>query len=317
MFRSSDPSPPRRVALLGHPVAHSRSPALQGAAFAALGLPVRYELWDTLPEELGVRVAALRQPEMLGANVTIPYKMDVGPFLDDLAPEVRRAGGAVNTITRLEDNGAARLVGHNTDLSALVRVLAEGVEGLKRAESSQTLSSDEGQTNSGRALLVLGAGGAARAALGAANALGFTPWIAARNLDAGVAARADVASSAEASAPGQERVLDLTDRNALASLLPRVDALVQTTSVGMKDPEASPLPLDLLSRMHPGALVVDLVYASRTTALVGAAHAIGLRAVDGLELLLYQGMEAFTLWTGEPPPVAEMREALARSRALA
>src|SRR5262245_55772242 len=90
-----------RIGLIGHPIAHSRSPAMQQAAFDALGLPVRYELWGA-PDETALAewVTALRQPGMLGANVTIPWKEAISPFLDDLDESVRRIAGAVNTITR-------------------------------------------------------------------------------------------------------------------------------------------------------------------------------------------------------------------------
>ncbi|HKB48455.1 MAG TPA: hypothetical protein VKC57_12205, partial [Ktedonobacterales bacterium] len=93
------PTAPCVVGLIGHPVAHSRSPAMQQAAFEALGISARYELWDTLPEELPDRVAALRGRDMLGANVTIPYKRDVLPLLDRVTASARRIG-AVNTIVR-------------------------------------------------------------------------------------------------------------------------------------------------------------------------------------------------------------------------
>lgn len=293
---SRPPTTPRRVALIGHPVAHSRSPALQEAAFAALGIPARYELWDTPPEDLPERVAALRGPEMLGANVTIPYKVAVGRLVDELAPEVTRAGGAINTITRAEGASGIRLVGHNTDLSALARVIEEnlGTSG-ERTESTATLP---------RAMLVLGAGGAARAALGAARMLDYMPWVAARSL---ASARAALAGGPDC---WSAQALDLNDRESLAAVLPSVGVVVQATSVGMEAPDASPLPLDLLGSLPAGALVVDLVYAPPVTALVRAAHSAGLRAVGGLDVLLYQGMEAFRLWTGQPAPEAEMRAAL-------
>lgn len=291
--------PQRRVGLIGHPVAHSRSPALQEAAFAALGIPARYELWDTLPEQLPERVAALREPALLGANVTIPYKVAVGPLLDELSPEVRRAGGAVNTIVRTEGPDGVRLVGYNTDISALVRVIQENLGA----------PGDQGEAPKvPHAMLILGSGGSARAALGAAQTLDLVPFVAARNVPAATAMLADLTNDAT------DHALDLNDREALAATLPRVGVLVQATSVGLGAPEASPVPLELLERLPAGALVVDLVYAPPVTALVRAAHARGLRAVGGLDLLLYQGMEAFQLWTGQPAPEAEMRGTLAEAR---
>ncbi|HEY7833651.1 MAG TPA: hypothetical protein VIG30_08790, partial [Ktedonobacterales bacterium] len=102
-----------RVGLIGHPVAHSRSPALQQAALDACGIAARYELWDTPPEALAARVAALRAPGVLGANVTVPHKLAVMPLLDALAPSAARLAGAVNTIVverGVGGMGGARLV---------------------------------------------------------------------------------------------------------------------------------------------------------------------------------------------------------------
>ena len=137
---------------------------MQQAAFDALGLPARYELWDT-PDEaaLAGRVAALRQPDMLGANVTIPWKETVAPLLDALDDSVRRIAGAVNTIIRAETGQGVRLTGHNTDAPALDRTLDE-----------------LGAWENARRMLILGAGGAAQAALGVAFIRGVEPWLAAR-----------------------------------------------------------------------------------------------------------------------------------------
>src|SRR5262245_8888298 len=116
-----------RLGLIGRGIGYSRSPAMQQAALDALGIPARYELWETTADELPARVAALRGPDMLGANVTIPRKATVVSLLDEIAPEARRAGGAVNSIVRAAaPGGEVRLVGHNTDVTALVRILGEG-----------------------------------------------------------------------------------------------------------------------------------------------------------------------------------------------
>src|SRR5574340_720991 len=107
---------PLRVGLIGHPVDHSRSPAMQQAAFDALRLDIRYELWDTPTSDLRKRIESLRQPGYLGANVTIPHKIAALPHLDSRSASARWLAGAVNTIVREETPvGGARLVGHNTD----------------------------------------------------------------------------------------------------------------------------------------------------------------------------------------------------------
>ncbi|HUX88735.1 MAG TPA: shikimate dehydrogenase, partial [Chloroflexota bacterium] len=131
-----------QVGLIGFPVGHSISPAFQQAAFDALGLDVQYQLWETSADRIAEVVGRLRQPDFLGANVTIPHKQAVASLLDSVDP-VARVVGAVNTIVRADD----RLVGYNTD-----------VEGFTRA-----LEIDGGSSMSSRRFVVLGAGGAARA----------------------------------------------------------------------------------------------------------------------------------------------------------
>ena len=137
----------KRIVLLGHPVAHSLSPAFQQAAFDHLGLPVRYELMDVPPKGLAAAVAALRaDPDLIGANVTIPHKETIGALLDSVTEETT-AIGAVNTITR----AGSRLVGRNTDVAGLRGALDALLDGRRTP----------------RAALILGAGGAARAAVAA------------------------------------------------------------------------------------------------------------------------------------------------------
>jgi shikimate dehydrogenase len=313
----------RRLGLIGHPVAHSRSPAMQQAALDALGIPARYELWDTTPEQLAARVASLRGPEALGANVTIPYKSAVVPLLDAIAAEARRAAGVVNTIVREETQSRVRLVGHNTDVLALSRILAEEARwGSAHGEA--------------RRVLVLGAGGAARAAIGAAQELGAAVYVAARRIEAALEAledcwrreheaheeldthttvgRQDVPPLPPA---WRARALALDDTARLAEALRGADVLFQATSVGMgvaegsdKGVAESPIALELLASLPAHAYVFDLVYAPPRTPLVRTALALGLRATGGLPMLLYQGAAAFTLWTGCPAPLDAMRAAL-------
>ena len=277
---------PMRVAgVIGHPVAHSRSPAMQQAAFDALGMAARYELWDTPPEQLATRVAGLRTPEVLGANVTIPHKTTVLPLLDAVAPSASPPLAAVNTIVREESAAGVRLVGHNTDVPALRRVLAE-----------------QSAWAAGRRMLVLGAGGAARAALAVAQLEGVEVTVAARRVEG---ARAALAALAPA------HVLDLAETGALADALAGAHVLVNTTPVGMRAAEASPLPIELLRQLSPASFVFDMIYSPPETALVRAARALGLRAQGGLPMLLYQGALAFALWTSREPPLDAMRAALA------
>ncbi len=272
------------VGLIGYPVGHSRSPAMQQAAFDALGISARYLLWETPPETLAERIASLRAPDVLGANVTIPHKTVVVPLLDALAPSARQAGGAVNTIVRGADG---RLTGHNTDVTGVLRVLDAHEAG-----------------DAGQSPLILGAGGAARAAWAVAHERGMTLRVAARNP---IAAR-EALSALDLSPVG---IVPLDAPDELAEALRVSSILINATSVGMGDPLASPLPTELLGHLPPPALVFDMVYAPPETALLWAARALGLRTAAGLEMLLEQGAAAFERWTGLPAPVEVMRAALA------
>ena len=293
--RETHPSSVGRLGLIGHPIAHSRSPAMQQAAFDALGLPARYELWDTPDEtELAGRVAALRQPDMLGANVTIPWKETVAPLLDDLDESARHIAGAVNTIIRKETDRGVRLTGHNTDAPALDRTLDE-----------------IGAWVNARRMLILGAGGAAQAALGVAHQRGVEPWLVARHIQSAQKAMSSLAARLPVPEGWREHVIALGDRSTLAAALPDSQILINATPVGVGDPGASPLPLDLLAALPSAAALVDLIYAPPESALVRAGRARGLRAEGGLPMLLYQGALAFTLWTGQPAPLDVMRRALA------
>lgn len=274
----------RHVGLIGYPVSHSRSPAMQQAAFDALGIPARYVLWETPPEMLAERIASLRAPDVLGANVTIPHKTTVVPLLDALAPSALQAGRAVNTIVRGADG---RLTGHNTDVTGVLRVLDA-----------------HGAGDAGQSALVLGAGGAARAAWAAIHERGMTLWVAARHPSA-----AREALSALGLTSAETIVLDAPDE--LAKALAASSVLINATSVGMGDPLASPLFAELLVYLPESALVFDMVYAPPETALLRAARARGLFTAAGLEMLLEQGAAAFKLWTGQSAPIAVMRAALA------
>ncbi len=308
--------------LIGYPLGHSRSPAMQQAAFDALGIEARYELWETPLEELSERVAGLRAPGMLGANVTIPHKTAVMSLLDAVAPEALHHVGAVNTIVREgAADGGVRLIGYNTDFTALRRVLREQ-------------DAWAGTTGQQRRMLVLGAGGAALAALAVALLEGAEVYVAARRVEAARAvlgecwrrthAFAQTETQAEhtrlhdgphdvsgAPADWLGRAISLDGSSPhLRDVLSGTTVLVNATPIGTRDPLATPLPNDLLDHLPGGAFVFDMVYNPPERALVRAARARGLHASGGLAMLLYQGAEAFTLWTGRDAPLDVMRAAL-------
>lgn len=271
------------VALLGDPVAHSRSPAMQNAAFAARGVDARYELWHTPAAALAGRVAALRDEGVLGANVTLPHKAAVIPLLDALEPEAARIG-AVNTVYKRPDGA---LVGANTDAPALLAALRD----------------EAGYDPRGRSALVLGASGAARAATFAL-------------IDAGVAQLALVnrtlARAEELLADALEHyddappLLALAPDDALLVAAARdASLIVNATSLGWHGDE-TPLEAALIPS---GALVYDMVY--RPTRLLRDAHERGARGLGGLGMLVRQGALAFERWTGQAAPLESMLAALA------
>ena len=261
----------RRAYVLGHPVAHSLSPRMHNAAFAALGLDACYLALDVPPERLAEALAGLRASPPLGANLTIPHKVAVLPLLDALSEDAR-AAGSVNTLVFRD----GRVEGHNTDGAGALDALRE-----------------HGTRVQGARALVLGAGGAAR---GVAHAL------------ARAGAQVTLANRTAAKADEAARDLGLTtipfDR--VPDAMRAVDLLVNATSVGLRD-DALPVPL---AGLLPTATVIDCVYRPGGTALVREARARGCVAVPGESMLLHQGARAFALWTGRPAPVEAMRHAL-------
>lgn len=277
------------VGLIGHPVAHSRSPAMHNAAFQHLRLPIRYELWDTPPSDIPHRMAFLRTAAVLGANVTLPHKAAVIPWLDELEPEAQRIG-AVNTIFKREDG---RLVGTNTDAPGL---LAD-------------LRATAGLHPKGIRVVILGASGAARAAAFALAGAGIAHLtIANRTL-----ARAyDLAFDPHLPLADEQRACCSLDSPDLLQYLARCQLLINATSLGWRADE-TPLPnLTTTTSISPGTLVYDMVY--QTTQLLRDAEAMGARTFDGRGMLLHQGALAFSYWTGLTAPLEIMRNALQGTR---
>jgi shikimate dehydrogenase len=275
----------KRVVLIGHPVAHSLSGAMQQAAFDQLGIDASYELWDRPPIELADAIAELRGDDFLGANVTIPHKERVVPMVDRLTEE-GQATGAVNTITR----EGKRLVGHNTD-----------VAGFKVA-----LDKLVGKQKMPRAAVVLGAGGGARAVVIGRITEGFQRIIVFnRHLHR---AEGLVKHFGRTAAHMELRAMPWHE-SIIEAELAKTKLLVNATSIGLTSDE-SPIPAEVL---HAELLVLDVIYAK--TRLLKDAAAAGADTLDGELMLLHQGAAAFTLWTGQPAPLDLMQQKLAEARA--
>lgn len=268
------PSAHTRVALvIGDPVAHSMSPAIHNAAFAAAGIDAVYAAMQVAPSALPVVIEGLRSMGVLGVSVTIPHKEAVLKLCDRLE-EPARSIGAVNCLS-FEADGA--MVGHNTDAGGFVDALAEVL----------------GVDPSGKRVVLLGAGGAARA-IASGLQLGGA---------AGVTA---IARSPEKVSWIEARPWTESD---LAETFDGADLVVDCTSRSLSDTEA-PVPASVpLDALHDGAAVVSLVYHRKSEILVRAEER-GLMVADGAGMLVHQGARAFRLWTGQDAPVEAMWAAL-------
>jgi shikimate dehydrogenase len=275
----------KRVVLIGHPVAHSLSGAMQQAAFDSAGIDARYELWDRAPIALPDAINEVRGDDFLGANITIPHKERVVPLIDKLTEEAQ-ATGAVNTLTR----EGRRLVGHNTDVPGFVIALDKLV----------------GRQKMPRQAVVLGAGGGSRAVVYGLIRAGFQRIVIFnRHLHRAEGLVKHFARSAShmdlKAMPWHDSIIE--------SELAKTKVLVNATSIGLND-DVSPVPGEVITG---DLLVLDLIYSR--TRLLRDAEAAGAMAMDGETMLLHQGAAAFALWTGQAAPLEVMGRALADARA--
>jgi shikimate dehydrogenase len=264
---------PRRAAVLGSPISHSRSPLLHRAAYTALGLDWTYEAVDVTTEALPAFLDSCAWPEWAGLSLTMPLKTDVLPFLDEVS-ELATVVRAANTVV-FSDNGRS---GHNTDVAGMQRSLSEA----------------QGTDLALRRGIVIGSGATARSALAALAGLGADDVaVIARNPD----------RAAELGPLG-------ADLGVAVTLWPwddvrplEAEAVIATVPPGAADVFVSRVP------EAPGVLL-DVAYGSGVTSLTNAWTRAGGAAADGLDLLLWQAVDQVRLMTGEEPPVAAMRAAL-------
>lgn len=258
--------------IIGDPVEHSLSPVMHNAAFAHLGVNGVYV--PMRPSDLADGFRGLRSLGFIGVSVTVPFKVAIMDFLDAIDPVARKIG-AVNTLLFERTESGMYCKGSNTDWLGSNQALAEVLDPV------------------GRTILIIGAGGAARA-------VGFGL------IEAG--ARVLITNRTESK--GWELAAQLNCRFVPPGELAAVqaDALINTTSVGMAPhTEAIPIAPELLPNFP---VVMDIVYAPLETRLLREAAARGCRTIDGLKMLQYQGAAQFALWTGREAPHAVMRQAL-------
>lgn len=270
----------------------SLSPVFQQAAVDAVGLEYRYEQWPTPPDGLATRVTGMRAPSVRGANVTIPHKETIIPLLDGI-DDVARQVGALNTVR----NDGGRLSGFNTD-----------VEGFTRA-----LSEDGTFDPAGAQVVVVGAGGSARAVIIALASAG----VASIAIFARTRLRADRLVAEVRPYSGTVSLQALGDGpSAVAEVMASATLLVNCTplgTAGTPEERLSPVPA---ATIHQQMLVYDLVYRPTVTPLLRDAAARGASTLGGLPMLIYQGAASFKIWTGQDAPVdvmfAAAREELAK-----
>jgi shikimate dehydrogenase len=271
---------PYRLGLVGFPLTHSRSPQLQVAALRSLGLEGEYRLYPVLPGDqagLDGLLTGLRKGELDGLNVTLPHKQAVIPWLDELSP-VAKSIGAVNTIFRR----GGRLIGENTDAPSFWADLEKHFP-------------EDAERMLGK-VLVLGAGGGARAVVFALCSRGWQVTLAARRVDQAV----ELVRSLK-DVPGMAALRpELLEAGSLKHYLNDVRLIVNTTPVGMApEVDKSPWPKGLSFPRATG--VYDLVYNPGETLLVRQARAAGLRAATGMGMLVEQAALSFEIWTGHAP----------------
>jgi shikimate dehydrogenase len=278
------PEPHRlHLGVIGDPVEHSISPAMQQPALDAMGIPANYQRWHTSLEELPARIESLRAADVLGANVTVPHKERVLPLVDEVSVLARRAG-AVNTIS----NRDGQLSGDNTDVHGLGRSL--------RLHSANL---------AGQCAVVLGAGGASRAVVLALEEAGLARIaVLNRSIERAERLRDDLAPAPV--------VAIASDTPRAADELSQASLVINATALGWNRGEM-PLAVEQIGLLPSDALVVDITY--RDTDLLEHARGRGLRAIDGLEMLVYQGARSLEIWTGMQPPVEIMMRAARTARA--
>jgi shikimate dehydrogenase len=274
------------VGVMGWPIAHSLSPVMHNAAFETLAMNWRYVPLPVRPGDVGAAVAGLRALGFRGCNVTVPHKEAVIPHLDHLPERVARFGAVNTLILERETSGRCTITGENTDVQGFVHALRQ-----------------KGFDPTGRHVLVVGAGGAARGVIyGLCGTQAASVTVLNRTPARAQALLNDLASSAG------DTVLRATELTpaALRRQAEEVELLVQATTVGMWPhvegsiwPEGSPLPAHLA--------VCDLVYRPIETRLLRQARAAGATALDGLGMLIGQGALSFEMWTGVWPPEDVMR----------
>ncbi len=272
------------IGILGYPVSQSKSPVMHNAVFTELGLNWAYVPLPVHPDQMERALKGLIALGFRGANVTIPYKETVLPFMNDLSPSAH-AINAVNTISVTPDG---RLLGDNTDASGFIEDLQENNIDVQNSTA-----------------LILGAGGSARAILyGLLQAGCHEVTLLNRSLDKAH----QVVQEISASFAKTNIQTDILDETNLARFS-NANLIINCTSLGMKA-NADQMPWYDHISFHKGQIVYDLIYNPNPTRFLEKAQQDGARILNGLGMLVHQGVLSFTIWTGVQPPIEIMRKAI-------
>lgn len=275
----------RLLGLIGNPIKHTISPAMHNASFAALNLDMIYLPFPTPSDSLRAVFEALKALNVLGVNVTLPYKREVMAYLDEVTPLAERIG-AVNTIRFKNGKG----IGYNTDGWGFTTSLEKELD----------------FTFAGKRVVIIGAGGAARSVADRCLELKTDSLVIANRTESkGEALAVDLASHFEAVI----KSLALADPK-LAEEIDAADLVINTTSLGLEVGDPSPIPQEWLNENQ---IAADLIYNPVVPSFLQAAKSRGLHTINGLGMLIYQGYLAFEIWTGVTPPLEVMRAAVEKS----
>ena len=272
----------RLAAVVANPIKHSISPFIHNSAFEATGINGVYLALEVEVSDLAETVANIRRYQMFGINLSMPYKEEVIPYLDELSDEVRLIG-AVNTVVNQNGN----LIGYNTD-----------GKGFFKSLPSFTIL--------GKKMTLLGAGGAAKAVLAQAildGASQVSVFVRSTSMEKTKA----YLETLQSETGFRVDLYALEEHSVLQERIAASDLLVNATSVGM-DGKSSPVPENLL--LPENLLVADIIYQPFETPFLQWAKSQGNVAVNGLGMLLYQAAEAFKLWTGKEMPTDEIWQSL-------
>lgn len=273
------------IGLLGWPVSHSLSPAMHNAAFEKAGLDYVYVCLPVKPENVREAVQGMRTLGIAGCNVTIPHKEAVVPFLDEISLEAQKIG-VVNTIVNRE----GRLTGYNTDVYGFLRSLEEKNLTVKKART-----------------VIIGAGGVA-CAITIGCSLNEADSITIMDIIPEKAAALSQRAQEAASQVSVNHVPPGSD--ALVQALEHADIIANATPLGMKEGDSLPLTPHQMGLIPATAVIFDAVYSVKGTRLAQAAKERGIAYIGGMDMLLYQGVRAFEIWTGVSPDISVMKKVL-------